>query len=354
MSRYTCLLGAALAWSCGDNRAAPDARVDPDAAIDAPADAAPDANPLTPQRLVDTGLCVDAACTQLAAGVRTYEPRWTLWTDGAAKDRWIWLPPGTKINNGDADHWQFPVGTKLWKSFSLGGVRVETRYLLRLGPAERDWFMMSYAWNATQSDAVAVPEGRVDANGTTHDIPSSTDCRDCHDRIHGNVLGFSALALDYDAPADRLDLEDLAALDWLTTPLPGAASPRYPLPTGRTPEEDAAAADAVGYLHINCGHCHNPQSPVYAGSPLELRLTTGGLTSWPATTTYTTAVDVTTSVIVDGTTVIVKPQDADNSVLIKRMLHPDPIYHMPALGSVIVDEAAQTKLRAWIDALPVN
>jgi hypothetical protein len=348
----------ALLTGCGDGggEGRPDA-AEPDAAIDAMPDAPPDANPQTPGRLIDTGLCVDAACTQITAGIRTYVPRWQLWSDGATKQRWIQLPPGAKINNADADHWEFPVGTKLWKSFSLGGVRVETRYMVRLDaaePPEDDWFMVSYVWNAAQTDAVAVPAGRENANGTAHDVPSRNDCRQCHERIGGRVLGFSALALDYAGPVGELDLDDVSALGWLTTALPGAASPRYPLPVGRNAGEIANAADAVGYLHMNCGHCHNPQSPVYNGTLLQLRLTTGALASWPETVVYTTAIGVTAEVPLGASTLIVKPQDPDDSVMIKRMVSDNLSLHMPALGSVVVDQEAQVYMRAWINSLPVQ
>ena len=47
------------------------------------------------------------------------------------KRRWISLPPGSAIDASDPDAWAFPVGTRLWKEFSFGGQRVETRYMER-------------------------------------------------------------------------------------------------------------------------------------------------------------------------------------------------------------------------------
>ncbi len=351
-------VGVILSLSaCGDGSSSalrPDA-AQPDAAIDAMPET--DANPQTPNRLIDTGLCVDVGCSQIAANIQTYVPRWQLWSDDATKQRWIQLPPGAKINNTDPDHWEFPVGTKLWKSFSLGGVRVETRYMVRLDAAEPafdDWFMISYIWNTEQNDAVAVRAGREDANGTTHDVPSRLDCIQCHERIDGRVLGFSALALDYAGPAGSLDLEDVSALGWLTTALPGTTSPRYPLPAGRSPAETAAAPEAAGYLHMNCGHCHNPDSPVYVGTQADFRLEVGKLGSWPQTPLYTSSIGVAAQQAIDGATVLVKPQDPTGSVMITRMLSTVPGIHMPDLGSVVVDQPAQTSLRAWINSLPVQ
>src|SRR5688572_13616865 len=80
-----------------------------------------------PERLSASGLYSGPATESLAPDVRSFRPRFELWSDGASKRRFIWLPPGTQIETSDMDEWQFPVGTKLWKEFTRDGVRVETR-----------------------------------------------------------------------------------------------------------------------------------------------------------------------------------------------------------------------------------
>ena len=62
-----------------------------------------------PQRLGDTGLYV--AGGKLNPDVLPFSPQYPLWSDGAAKRRLIWLPPGTSIDAGAPDAWQFPPGT---------------------------------------------------------------------------------------------------------------------------------------------------------------------------------------------------------------------------------------------------
>ena len=117
--------------ACGDPSVQQDASIVPD---DAPlADVPVDADPNNPATLMDTGLCVDAACTQIAGGIHAYTPRFELWADTATKRRWIYLPPGMQIDTSDMDYWEFPVGTKLWKEFTRDGVRVETRLVMRIG-----------------------------------------------------------------------------------------------------------------------------------------------------------------------------------------------------------------------------
>src|SRR5262245_30688341 len=82
-----------------------------------------------PEHLSETGLFADVARESLAPDIIAYAPRFQLWSDGADKRRWLWLPPGARIDTSDMDSWVFPVGTKFWKEFTRDGVRVETRLL---------------------------------------------------------------------------------------------------------------------------------------------------------------------------------------------------------------------------------
>ena len=287
-----------LAAACGDSHhGKPDAPgIDDDAPIDVMADAPIDGNPYMPATLFDTGLCVDRACTQINAGISSYTPRYPLWADGAGKGRWMQLPPNGQIDTTDPDHWMFPVGTKFWKEFvakDAGGndVRVETRFVWRIADngVPADWFYVAYQWNATEDDTVAVPFGQRDANGTTHDIPNRVDCGNCHGNLPQSfILGFGAIQLDHAAAPGDIAIDDLIANGSLTQNPPGATQPHYPLPGAGT-----TAQDAIGYLHANCGHCHNPTSKVYTDQQvtMELRLTTTSLSSLSTTPVYQTAVD---------------------------------------------------------------
>jgi hypothetical protein len=72
------------------------------------------AGPL-PERLSETGLFVEGSAIQVRPGVLQFSPQYPLWSDGATKQRWIKLPPGTFIDATRADAWTFPRGTRLWK-----------------------------------------------------------------------------------------------------------------------------------------------------------------------------------------------------------------------------------------------
>src|SRR5688572_23474543 len=66
-----------------------------------------------PGTLRETGLYADAAMRAVAATNLPFAPQYPLWTDGAQKRRWIYLPPGTTIDASNPDAWQFPIGTRV-------------------------------------------------------------------------------------------------------------------------------------------------------------------------------------------------------------------------------------------------
>lgn len=298
--------------------------------------------------LAESGLCANPSCTEITPGVREYTPAFGLWTDGASKRRWIYLPPGAQINTSDWDDWRFPVGAKLWKEFTRDSVRVETRLYSKIGPGDEDWYFVSFAWNQAQSEAMAVPTGMMDALGTPHDIPSRSQCRQCHDQVEGRILGFSAIQLDVAPPPGQVGLEDAIAGGWLSAlpPTLPPAAPRMPLPGG--PVQKAA----LGYLHANCGHCHNPGSGVHGVVPLELRLESTRLATVEATPAYTTAVERPATIPAAGLTLIVDGGSPATSLLHWRMTVAGPAQRMPKIGTEVVDPTGAAAVSAWISSLP--
>ncbi|HUS28427.1 MAG TPA: hypothetical protein VMZ53_07960 [Kofleriaceae bacterium] len=339
--------------ACGDDGATTkmDAMVDsPSVMGDVPVDGKDPNNPLT---LADTGLCLDAGCTQISTDVYAFQPQFQLWSDAATKKRWIYLPPGTQINTANMDFWEFPVGTKLWKEFTRDNVRVETRLVMRIGNAgmPSDWFYVPYVWNASQDATTAQTAGVQNANGTQHDVPSRFDCKSCHENVKPTrILGFSAIQLDWDNPdAAQLDLKELVAKNLLTNP-PAAPStvgaPYFPLP-GTTYEPPA-----LGYLHANCGHCHNPTSGNYGATPMELRLTVATLGALSTTPAYTTAVNCNTNVGGTTATKIIVAGQPSMSAMIERFESTNPTVHMPQKGSEVMDPTGDTTLKTWITNIP--
>ena len=339
-----------ITWfGCGENRALPDAAEQP---IDAIAfDAPPDADPLS--TLAGTGLCLDSGCTQINPDAKQYEPRFQLWADTASKRRWIQLPPGTQIDNSDMNRWVFPVGTKLWKEFVRDGTRVETRFITKQladDDAPGAWFFVTYEWNSTQDATAARIQAVTNANGTMHDIPSRSQCRDCHDSLRpSRVLGFQALQLDYNAGAGLLDLEDLIAANLLSNPpAGGVAGARFQIP-GNVVERTA-----LTYLHANCGHCHNPSSPTHDVAPMDVRLDTSKLATVAITPAFVTLVDVEAAMPffdsgINYEKLVVRGSATTSNLMFRT--NATNFRHMPKVGSELVDPDGQTALVTWINAL---
>ena len=354
---FITLVLSTAAVACGDDEAGPaDAPAGSPDAVDQcalgcdgrlPDADTVDANPM-PMTLAETGLCLDAGCTSYSPDAVEFTPQFALWTDGAVKRRWIHIPAGAQIDTTDWDSWKFPVGTKVWKDFVRDGIRAETRYYSKIGPGDDEWYFVGFVWNAAQNEAVAAPAGMQDVNGTQHDVPSRSQCRQCHDQMPGRVLGFSALQLDTTAMGGQVDLSGAITRGWLSlvpATLP-TTTPRMPLPGSSTEQA------ALGYLHANCGHCHNPRSSVHGAVPLELRLESGAMATTAMTAAYVTAVDVAASIPVMGRTVIVDGGSPSTSTLHFRFTMAGPAQRMPKIGTEIVDPAGTQILTDWINALP--
>src|SRR5688572_686918 len=227
--------------------------------------AAESTDPL-PQRLSAAQLYLPGSVTEIRPELLAFSPQYPLWSDGAAKRRWLDLPAGTHIDARRPAAFEFPVGTRLWKEFSYER-RVETRLIERT--ADGSWRYATYVWNAEGTDADLAPVDGIrslsaaGAPNGRYAIPSESDCRACHDGGEVPVLGFSALQLSTDRdplaphrePSTGTDLGSLVALGRLRN-LPEALLRRPPRIMAATPTERAA----LGYLHGNCGYCHSAPS----------------------------------------------------------------------------------------------
>ena len=344
---------------CGDDSAAGDDDDDDDdevidAAPDAPADALVDApdDPLMPMTLEASGLWSDFAGEVLADGVYRYEVSYALWSDGAAKRRWIYLPPGEQIDTSDMDYWVYPVGTKLWKEFRRDGVRIETRFLFKT--AEDTWYRIAYGWNAEGTATAAVPSaGADDVFGTPHDVPSRNDCNKCHVRMPDRVIGFTAILLDH--PLDGVDdaemnLDRLVGEGWLSAPpVAGGGGSYFPVPG------DEVTRRTLGYVHANCGGCHHARSDVFDALDMTLKLEAASLAEPGVTpqdtTIWQTTVGVENQLDLSGVTARVEPGAPGASAMFVRMNQRGG-QTMPPLGTEDVDVPAVADLEAWILSLP--
>jgi mono/diheme cytochrome c family protein len=295
-----------------DNDATLDARIE-DAALPA-------------ERLSETGLYADLSKGELGPGVRAFTPQGLLWSDGADKQRWVYLPPGTRIDSSNIDGWKLPVGTKLWKEFSLGKKRLETRLLEKTGT--ETWKEVAFQWNPEQSEAFALPEGQKNVAGTEHDIPSDKDCKRCHDGVADTAIGFSAVLLDHKGPG--LTLSDLVKESLLSKP-PAAA-----LTVPGAPEEQ----QALLYLHANCGNCHNDRTFISNVTDVDYWLTSDTLTSVETTNSYRTVQRD-----------LRRTGSVEKSSIIRRMGFRGIQGQMPPIASERVDTEGLANVQRWVTTL---
>ncbi|HEX3695456.1 MAG TPA: hypothetical protein VH374_08695 [Polyangia bacterium] len=338
---------ADLAPSDGADDVGADVANEEDPPVDAAADVkkipAPQPYPRPSyQDLSETGLYADFANKVLSDGLVAFEPTHKLWSDGATKRRWIKLPPDTQIDTSDMDHWIFPVGTKLFKEFSLGGVLLETRLVERYGAGPEDYWFGAFVWNADQTDAVFAVDGQQNINGTMHDAPSQMSCGACHRGDLGRVLGFSAIQLS--RPDNEPTLKGLATAGLLTNPPPPGVD--YPV------LGDDVSVAALGYLHANCGHCHNMNGTSWPDTQMVLRLTVADR-DLRSSGLYESIVGQTLQYFRGGgVTMRVSPGDPDNSAVMVRMQSRTEKIQMPPLATEIVDPDGVAAVRAWITSLP--
>jgi hypothetical protein len=328
-----------------------------DAATDAGTDAGPDAS--TPTCSGPPGLYKDNYCQVLSDGIRAYRPQYPLWSDGATKERYISLPAGTQIDTSNPDRWTFPTGTKFYKMFSWNGVRVETRVLEKTGASTTAdftaWSVTSYAWSADQNSvSVASATGVANALGTPLDIPSQTQCRQCHNMTGADApIGFNAIQLNHDP--DGVTLTSLLDDGLLKNGTSGAAL-KVTLENALIPG-DATARAALGYLHGNCGHCHGGPTP-RAGQALWSKV---GITDLNDAPIFQTAVchclenwKGRTNSDGDAYKLRVNPAHEALSGIIGRMSRRGAGEQMPPVGTKLTDPTGLAAVRTWIESLDAS
>ncbi len=321
----------------------------------------PDAGGDAPQDLRCTGLYADFAAKTVDPSNKSYTPGVVLWSDGAQKQRWIYLPPGTKIDTTDMDQWSFPVGTKVWKEFAFSGQKIETRYFEKVAPAAFDggvgqWVWASYQWSADQTAAIRNDNGMIDAGPNNYEIPDHNACTECHNGgKHDKLLGVEALALGLESSGGQ----NLAALQdaGLLTVNPAST-------TINVPDDGKGSKEALGYLHMNCGvSCHNDNpNALCAISHLYMRLSAtdaladAGAGAVAETPLYTTAVGVAPSIyaaqFADAGWHRITSGDVGHSEIPAVDGVRGVAYQMPPIATHQVDEAGVGLVTTWIANSP--
>ena len=282
-----------------------------------------------PAQLSLTGIYTDIRAKTLNPKLVPFAPNNVLWSDGAVKTRWFQLPDGAVIDSTDMNHWKFPVGTKFFKEFALDGKRLETRLIWRVadtGDFEKDTLVGAFLWNDSETEATFAKDGGENLRGTDHDAPAADTCWKCHIGEAGHILGLSALQTG-----------DVSKL-------PLSAPP----PAGTT---YAAPNAALGYLHANCGHCHNPRGGGWQDSHMILRLDVEETDAATTQTVQTTVGQNLETWLNHGYLKRIVPGDPDQSALFYRMSQRAMNVQMPPLATEHTDDAGLAVVRDWIQTL---
>lgn len=321
------LLGAALLAAAAIATAAPQGAGVNDTAITAAG---------FPATLGEYRFFADGAAQRPAAGVTPYRVQTPLWSDGADKLRFVYLPAGTQARAQGEGLLDLPVGAALIKTFKLEGRLIETRVLLHRADG---WVALPYQWNREQTEARLVLGGaRLELTSPqgqriSYAIPNKNQCKDCHQQKDAVVpLGPKARNL---------------AAQWLVSWHKAGKLDQVPVVAARVPlwEERAklpAAPVARGWLDANCAHCHSPAGAA-SNSGLDLRWEQGdpvklGIMKRPVAAGRGSG----------GLEYDVLPGHPDKSIMIYRMGSLEGGISMPELGRSTVDPAGQAAVARWI------
>jgi uncharacterized repeat protein (TIGR03806 family) len=322
--------------------------------------------PAFPTKLSQTGLLASTKEHTPAPGVIPYSVNAELWSDGAAKQRFMAIPGEEKIvyeamtypqpAPGANPGWRFPNGTVFVKTFSLDGKRIETRLLVGervMGNediGDQVWLGYTYRWNDAQTDAELVEkQGRdekykVAGREQTWHFPSRTECTLCHTMSAKYVLGMNTLQANRDH-----DYGDCVANQLATYQHIGLFTKPLPAP----PEKLAKLADyhdagqpldarARSYLHANCSHCHRK----WGGGNADFQLL------FPLALKDTGIANVKPGHgdldVKDARLLI--PGDPDKSLIYLRMNRLG-LGRMPHVASTVIDDEGTKIVRDWIGGL---
>ena len=295
-----------------------------------------------PKKLSQTGCFNPSNPKEPVAAMIPYELNAPFWSDGALKERHFAVPDGAKITVGADGDFDFPNGSVVSKTFSLGGKRIETRLFMR--HADGTWGGYSYEWDDAESDATLLPAGKLKTvAGQRWLYPSRAQCMQCHTAIAGRTLGPELAQLNrsirYPVGATRHQLTVLEGLGFLSAPL---AMPVEQLPK-LEPLDGMGALDARArsWLHSNCSICHRSGA---GQGPADFRFS--------RTLKETNTCDVMPdngSLGVMGARLI-KPGVPAQS-LVSLRIHALDAARMPPLGSLQVDVQGAAVIDEWIRSL---
>jgi uncharacterized repeat protein (TIGR03806 family) len=317
-----------------------------------------------PPLLSQTGAFRSLADLTPNPGVVPYAVNAPLWSDGAAKRRWIALPGDARIGFAAAGEWRFPAGTVFVKHFEIAThesrpdlrKRLETRLLVvdKGGSGSG----VTYKWRADGTEADLLPETSLTEAVATETAsgpgklvwtyPSRIDCLVCHTAAAGFVLGVNARQLNgtFAYPATGVTDNQLRTwnhLGMFDRAVPEDEIPGYPRLVAVTDATASLEHRVRSYLDSNCAQCHRPGGTRVA---FDARFDT------PPERQHLVAGPVVSSDLGVPNAALVAPQDPARSMIYRRMVRRQDAFNMPPLATREADREAIAVLERWIMSLP--
>lgn len=296
-----------------------------------------------PRTLSQFGFFADAAAQLPADGVVPYRLNTPLWSDGADKLRFVYVPPGKRAAAAGDGLLNLPVGSALIKTFAFteNGKRrlIETRLLLHRADG---WVALPYLWNAEQTEAtLAVAGARVAVTtpageAIEYRVPNKNQCKECH--------GLDGAVVPIGPKARNLSTEWLAGFVKAGR-LEAAPSVAHPLPLWENRATVTAGAAARGYLDVNCAHCHRPGGSA-SNSGLDLRWEQSDAKALGVMKRPVAAGRGAGDFLFD-----VVPGKPAESIMVHRMGSLEGGVAMPELGKATVDRDGLAAVERWIAGL---
>ncbi len=309
-------------------------------------------------------------------GLVPYEVTSPLFTDDAAKFRWVQVPDGEQLVYSDTERWLNPTGTIYVKTFAypvdatqpeLGYQLIETR-LLVFGEDKVDTWTYVYP-EGDNDDAERINFGPVldvswiNAAGETisldYEVPSVPQCKECHG-VAGRSLGPSTGMFnrdnDYGAGIGVLNQIDYMNSLGMFDAEPPAVAERTTYVSDPAIDTEAGLHDRVrSYLDSNCAHCHAPE-PYGEIADKGLYLDYQSMDPDTGTSFFTWGVCKPHTSGGNGVDCLqsldVVPGDPDASFLLCRMESIAAGERMAPVGRTIVHAQGVELIREWIQELP--
>ncbi len=318
-------------------------------------------SPKFPNKLSEYGFFEGNISAQKPSkGITPYELITPLFSDYASKIRFIQLPSGSSVAYNPDSVFQFPVGTRIVKTFyypidarNPNATRrlMETRVLCH---EPTGWVALPYIWNEDQTEAYLEVAGGTslvsykDAKGkkqqVNYVVPNVNQCKGCHER-DGKMtpIGPSARQMNAIMPYEHGAENQLDY--WSRTKQMTGLVVNRPAFVSYLDEKAPLNERVKAYLDINCAHCHNPQGPAKS-SGLFLDYRYYGTTAYGMMKSPVAAGRGSGGLLYD--IVAEKPNE---SILHYRMNSQDPGVMMPELGRTIIHQEGVALIREWIKSI---